>query len=171
MGFFLPDKRKNLIFWSRTTHKLPCCPQMKDTIMAGSPLNYIRFCARDRKIVTHLEAYPDLMLYPANKKKLVPQKPLQGCRRPMGKSPTSNHTKNYTPPDRPASANEVQQPTEPNIVISKEERQNNEPELDSDEFNNDFFLLNQLQVEVDIRGIIEILATNNSNPNAYSSLI
>lgn len=103
MGFFLPDKRKNLIFWSRTTHKLPRCPQMKDTIMAGSPLNYIRFCARDRKIVTHLEAYPDLMLYPANKKKLVPQKPLQGCRRPMGKSPTSNHTKTTLPPtDQPA---------------------------------------------------------------------
>lgn len=57
------------------------------------------------------------------------------------------------------------------MVISKEERQNNEPELDSDEFNSDFFLLNQLQVEVDIRSIIEILATNNSNPNAYSSLI
>lgn len=89
----------------------------------------------------------------------------------MGKSPTSNHTKNYTLPDRPASAHEVQQPTKPNIVISKEERQNNEPELDSDEFNRDFFLLNQLQVEVDIQGIIEILATNNSNLNAYSSLI
>lgn len=90
---------------------------------------------------------------------------------PMGKSPTNNHTKNYTPPDQLASTHEVQQPTEPNIVISKEERQNNEPELDLDEFNCDFFLLNQLQVEVDIRGIIEILATNNSNLNAYSSLI
>lgn len=136
----LDKPKKTLISLPRTTHKLPCCLQMKQAIIVGSPQNYIKLFTRDKnqqnlcndrrgRHILDLTFIPCCTLpvkrnqHPRSRYRIVggQRARIQPSIIPKTTLPTTN---------RPTNACEIQQPTKPNIVISKDERQNDKPEHD-----------------------------------------